>query len=142
MIYTLKIWKHYLLGQRIDVYNNHKNLKYIFSQKELTRRQSIWLELITDFDLYIRYHPGKCNIVPDVLSKKLMTMYLTRQKEIQEQIKRLELEVLLLGMAVQLMELQFQSTLINRIKEAKDNNEIEKTQDRSRQETRYLSVCR
>jgi hypothetical protein len=45
-------------------------LNYIFTQKDLNLRQRRWLELITDYDLEIHYHPGKANLVADALSRK------------------------------------------------------------------------
>ncbi|GKC72121.1 putative reverse transcriptase domain-containing protein, partial [Tanacetum coccineum] len=38
--------------------------------KELNMRQRWWLELLSDYDCEIRYHPGKANVVADVLSRK------------------------------------------------------------------------
>jgi len=38
VIFTLKIWRHYLYGARSEVYTDHKSLKYIFTQKELNLR--------------------------------------------------------------------------------------------------------
>jgi hypothetical protein len=32
VVYALKIWRHYLCGQRCDIYTDHKSLKYIFTQ--------------------------------------------------------------------------------------------------------------
>ena len=49
---------------------DHKNLKYIFTQKELNLRQRKWLELTKDYDIEIIYHPGKANVVVDALSRK------------------------------------------------------------------------
>nr|GFC03230.1 putative reverse transcriptase domain-containing protein [Tanacetum cinerariifolium] len=38
--------------------------------KELNMRQRRWLELLSDYDYEIRYHPGKANVVVDALSRK------------------------------------------------------------------------
>ncbi|WVZ89088.1 LOW QUALITY PROTEIN: hypothetical protein U9M48_035542 [Paspalum notatum var. saurae] len=68
VVHALKIWRHYLFGQRCEIYTDHKSLKYIFTQNELNMRQ--WLELIKDYDIEIHYHPGKANVVADALSRK------------------------------------------------------------------------
>nr|GEV82320.1 putative ribonuclease H-like domain-containing protein [Tanacetum cinerariifolium] len=39
-------------------------------KKELNMRQRRWLELLSDYDCEIRYHPGKANMVADALSQK------------------------------------------------------------------------
>jgi hypothetical protein len=70
VVHALKIWRHYIMGTKCQVYIDHKILKYIFTQKDLNLRQRRWLELIKDFDLEIHYHPGKANLVVDALSRK------------------------------------------------------------------------
>ncbi|GJZ59553.1 putative reverse transcriptase domain-containing protein [Tanacetum coccineum] len=43
----------------------------VFSKTlELNIRQRHWLELVSDYDCKIRYHPGKANVVTDALSRK------------------------------------------------------------------------
>jgi hypothetical protein len=59
VVHTFKIWKHYLMRKRCELYTDHKSLKYIFTQPNLNLRQRRWLELIKDYDLGINYHPGK-----------------------------------------------------------------------------------
>jgi hypothetical protein len=69
-MFALKIWRHYLYGERHEIYKDHKSLKYFFTQKELNMRQRRWLELIKDYDCEINYHPSKDNMVVDTLSRK------------------------------------------------------------------------
>ncbi|GJW43952.1 putative reverse transcriptase domain-containing protein [Tanacetum coccineum] len=70
VVFALKIWRHYLYGTKSVIYTDHKSLQYIFSQKELNMRQRCWIELFSDYDCKIRYHPGKANVVVDALSRK------------------------------------------------------------------------
>ncbi|KAL0561549.1 hypothetical protein IC582_001983 [Cucumis melo] len=70
VVLALKLWWHYLYGERCHIFTNHKSSKYIFDQKELNLRQRRWLELIKDYDCTIDYHPGKANVVADALSRK------------------------------------------------------------------------
>ncbi|GKC89465.1 putative reverse transcriptase domain-containing protein, partial [Tanacetum coccineum] len=46
-----------------------KSLQHILDQKGLNMRQRRWLELLSDYDCDIRYHPGKANLVVDTLSQ-------------------------------------------------------------------------
>jgi hypothetical protein len=70
VVHALKIWRHYLMGKRCELYMDHKSLKYIFTQLNLNLRQRRWLELIKDYDFGINYHPGKANVVADALSRR------------------------------------------------------------------------
>ena len=73
VVFALKIWRHYLYGEKCRVYTNHKSLKYLLTQKELNLRQQRWLELFKDFDCIVDYHPRKANVVANALSRKTMT---------------------------------------------------------------------
>jgi hypothetical protein len=33
VVHVLKIWRHYLIGYKSDIYTDHKSLKYIFTQQ-------------------------------------------------------------------------------------------------------------
>ncbi|GJY67503.1 putative reverse transcriptase domain-containing protein [Tanacetum coccineum] len=69
-------------------------------QKELNMRQRRWLELLSDYDCEIRYHPGKANVVADALSRK-------------ERIKPLRVRALVLtiglNLPVQILEAQVEA---------------------------------
>ncbi|GJR29289.1 putative reverse transcriptase domain-containing protein [Tanacetum coccineum] len=58
---------------KCTVFTDHKSLQHILDQKELNMRQRCWLELVSDYDCDIRYHPGKANVVVDALSRKEWT---------------------------------------------------------------------
>ncbi|KAL0291840.1 UNVERIFIED_CONTAM: Transposon Ty3-G Gag-Pol polyprotein [Sesamum radiatum] len=70
IVHALKIWRHYLYGEKFQIFTDHKSLKYILTQKELNLRQRRWIELLKDYDCTIDYHPGKANVVADALSRK------------------------------------------------------------------------
>ncbi|GKB68006.1 putative reverse transcriptase domain-containing protein [Tanacetum coccineum] len=70
VVFALKIWRHYLYGTKCTVFTDHKSLQHILNQKELNMRQRRWLELLSDYDCEIRYHPRKANVVADALSRK------------------------------------------------------------------------
>jgi hypothetical protein len=39
IVHTLKVWRHYLLGNLVHIYTDHKSLKYLFTQPDLNMRQ-------------------------------------------------------------------------------------------------------
>ena len=38
VVFALKIWRHYLYGEKCRIYTNHKSLKYLLNHKELNLR--------------------------------------------------------------------------------------------------------
>ncbi|GJU80179.1 retrovirus-related pol polyprotein from transposon 17.6 [Tanacetum coccineum] len=70
MVFALKMWRHYLYGAKCVVFTDRKSLQHILDQKELNMRQRTWLELLSDYDCELHYHPGKANVVADALSRK------------------------------------------------------------------------
>jgi hypothetical protein len=52
VVHALKIWRHYLIGNKCEIYTDHKSLKYIFTQLDLNLRQRRWLELIKDYNCW------------------------------------------------------------------------------------------
>ena len=55
VVFALKMWRHYLFGSKFEVFSDHKNLKYLFSQKELNMCQRRWLEFLKDYDCELSY---------------------------------------------------------------------------------------
>ncbi|KAA3487666.1 reverse transcriptase [Gossypium australe] len=82
IVFALKIWRHYLYGERCRIFTDHKSLKYLMTQREMNLRQRRWLELIKDYELVVDYHPGKANMVADALSRKSLFTLRARNTQI------------------------------------------------------------
>jgi hypothetical protein len=122
VVHALKIWRHYLMGNRCNIFTDHKSLKYIFTQSELNMRQKRWLELIKDYDLEVHYHPGKANVVADALSRKDHCNHLELEpvsEPLCDEMRRLNLEVVPQGI---LYALTTESNLYDRIVTAQRND--------------------
>ncbi|GKA88285.1 reverse transcriptase domain-containing protein, partial [Tanacetum coccineum] len=101
VVFALKTWRHYLYGTKSVIYTDHKSLQHIFDQKELNMRQRRWIELFSDYECEIRYHPGKANVVADALSRKerlkprrVRAMAMTVQPGLKEKIQVAQIEAL------------------------------------------------
>ena len=117
MVFALKIWRHYLYGEKCEIYTDHKSLKYFFTQKDLNMRQRRWLELVKDYDCEILYHPGKANVVADALSRKgpgQVASMVQISPQLAEDMVRSSIEFVV----GQLHNLTLQSDLLERIKTA------------------------
>ena len=69
---AFKHWRQYLEGSGtpIDVVTDHKNLEYFATTKILTRRQARWSEYLSQFNMVIRFRPGKLGAKPDALTRR------------------------------------------------------------------------
>nr|GEU81636.1 putative reverse transcriptase domain-containing protein [Tanacetum cinerariifolium] len=93
VVFALNIWRHYLYETKSVIYTDHKSLQHIFNKKELNMRQRHWIELFSDYDCEIRYHPGKANVNADALSRKerikpkrIRSMNMTLQSSVKSKI--------------------------------------------------------
>nr|GEX67851.1 retrotransposon protein, putative, Ty3-gypsy subclass [Tanacetum cinerariifolium] len=84
VVFAHRLWGHYLYGMKCVVFTNHKSVQYILNQKELNLRQQRWIELLSNYDYEIRYHPGKVNVVADALSQNEMAEYQKPSRLLQQ----------------------------------------------------------
>jgi hypothetical protein len=115
VVHAFKIWRHYLMGKRCELYTDHKSLKYIFTQLNLNLKQRRWLELIMDYDLGINYHPVKANMVANALSQRSHVSQLVVDSmpfELCEKFDKLNLRIVVNTDA---MEMEVGSSLLQEI---------------------------
>src|SRR6266508_2166549 len=123
VVHALKIWRHYLIGNKCEIFTDHKSLKYIFTQQDLNLRQRRWLELIKDYNLDIQYHPGKANVVADALSRKAHCYSLNTyawEPELRKNIEHMNLQMVAEGCVNTMI---VQPTLEGQVKKAQNNDE-------------------
>ena len=53
-----------------SIVTDHKNLEYFSTTKVLTRRQARWSEYLSQFNLVIRFRPGRLGTKPDSLTRR------------------------------------------------------------------------
>ena len=87
VVFSLKIWRHYLYEVHVDVFTNHMRFQYLFSQKDLNLLQKRWLELLKDCDMNVLYHLGKANVVVDDLSCTYMVSVARVENEKKELVR-------------------------------------------------------
>nr|GEV56330.1 putative reverse transcriptase domain-containing protein [Tanacetum cinerariifolium] len=101
IVFALRLWRHYLYGTKCVVFTDHETLQYILNQKELNLRQRRWIELLSDYDCEIWYHPRKENVVADALSRKernkplhVRALMMTVHNDLPKQIREAQKEAM------------------------------------------------
>jgi hypothetical protein len=70
IVYALKVWRHYLVGQKFELNTDHCGLQHIFTQSDLNTRQRRWSKLLSEYYFEITYIKGIVNRVADALSQR------------------------------------------------------------------------
>jgi len=72
IIRALEEWRHFLEGAThpIEIWTDHKNLKYFMMAKKLNRRQARWSLHLARFDFLLHHCPGRTMGKRDVLSRR------------------------------------------------------------------------
>jgi hypothetical protein len=70
ILHAMDLWRHYLLGQRLQIKTDHQRLKYFLEQHISSLEQQKWVTKLFGYDYEITYKKGKDNVVVDALSQK------------------------------------------------------------------------
>mmetsp|Transcript_17193 Transcript_17193/g.56962 ORF Transcript_17193/g.56962 Transcript_17193/m.56962 type:complete len:891 (-) Transcript_17193:657-3329(-) len=89
LISALVHFKFYLYGRRVLVRTDHKSLKYLLTQSNLTGRLFRWSQILADFDLdEISYIPGEENVIADYLSRPNDSTVVPSQSALDDEIRQ------------------------------------------------------
>ena len=119
VVFALKMLRHCLSGSKFEVFSDHKSLKYLFSQKELSMHQRRWLDFLKDYDFELSYHHGKANVVASALSMKSLhiSALMVRELDLLEKFRDLSLICEVTPNSVRLRVLRISSELLGDIRE-------------------------
>ncbi|KII70025.1 Retrovirus-related Pol polyprotein from transposon 17.6 [Thelohanellus kitauei] len=91
-VWATRKFRHYLYGQRFQLYTDHNPLIYLKSMADPRGRRSRWITELEELDFEIHHIPGKLNTVADSLSRSINTVELGTEFNIQaEQEKSKEI---------------------------------------------------
>jgi len=72
IIRALEEWRHFLEGAThpVEIWTDHKNLKYFMTAKKLNRCQARWSLYLVRFNFLLHHRPGRTMGKPDALSRR------------------------------------------------------------------------
>lgn len=114
VVFSLKIWRHYLYGVQFTVFNYHKRPKYL-----LNIRQRQWVKFLKNYDFQLIYHLGKANVVVDTFSWNTIqvSIMIIRDLELIEWFKDLNLGMKLHADHIIYSQLTITNDFLRKIKE-------------------------
>ncbi|WMV54977.1 hypothetical protein MTR67_048362 [Solanum verrucosum] len=130
VVFALMIWRHYLYVVHVDVFTDYKNLKSVFTKKELNLRQRRWLEFLKDYDMSVHYHHGKADVVADSLSRLSIGGVAHVEEEREElsrdvhRIARLGVRLMSISDGGVIVQNSAESSLVVKVKENQDSDPI------------------
>ena len=73
IIRSLEANRHWLMGTKypVTILTDHNNLNYFKDKQFLSKRQTRWMEFLSNFNFELAYRPGKKNQVADLLSRRV-----------------------------------------------------------------------
>ncbi|GKE52227.1 putative reverse transcriptase domain-containing protein [Tanacetum coccineum] len=76
------------MGRKRSIHRHTESSSAIFNQKELNMHQRRWIELFSDYDCEIRYHPGKADVRLRMIASEAVTMHNQKVRGIGDQMER------------------------------------------------------
>ena len=68
MVFACEKFKPYILGSHVIIHTDHAAIKYLMAKKDAKPRLIIWVLLLQEFDLEIKYKKGSDNVIADHLT--------------------------------------------------------------------------
>jgi hypothetical protein len=123
IVHALNMWRHYLMGKRLELNTYHNGMKYLFGQPTLNSRQSRWLEFLSEYDFYIKHIKGKEKKVVNELDRRVNELHSTSISMYQTNLKDKILEAAKSNLKyIELVEKSQQGILQEKIEDYKLGN--------------------
>ena len=84
IVYCLERFRPYVYGQKIHLKTDHRPLEWLLTSADAVKRQRLsrWIMTLMDFNIEVKYLPGRSNKVADWLSRDIQNKYTEAQMNI------------------------------------------------------------